>query len=214
MFAFMAQNEGGGDGGGQSVWHCFPDGVPVERVVVGWRMLLGLPPAALRNLWSLIGAALAEPENPENRQLIEAYAQRYDANAGNILGAVRACDFLLRQGAALNLDEASFRGDLIALSGGAPAGIELIMPRYVEVQQQLRGRMLEDTLADHGNVLLGFDWRVDKVQLSNHGQMDETTVVSLNLRYRSGDKHKRLALQLPPAAMASLKQFWNQFETE
>jgi hypothetical protein len=214
MFAFMAQNEGGGDGGGHPAWHCFPDGRPPEGVVVGWRMLLGLPPAALRSLWQLIGAALEHPDNPENRQLIEAYSQRYEANAANILGAVRACDFLLRQAATLNLEEAAFRADLVALSGGSPAGLELLLPRFVEVKQKLRERLLEDTLADHGNVLVAFDWRVDRVSVSSHGQMDDATVVYLNLRYRSGEERKQLALQLAPAALASLKAFWNQFKLE
>ena len=204
------------DSEGQSVrgpvWHCFPDGTPPEQVVVGWRMLLQLPPAALRNLWHLLTLALEQPENPDSRQLIEGYAQRYDANAGNVLGAVRACDFLLRQGASLNLDEAAFRADLVALSGGSPAGVDLILPRYVDVRQRLRERLLEDTLADHGNVLVGFDWRVDAVHLSNHGQMDDTTVVLLNLRYRSGNEQKNLAVQLPPRALASLKAFWSQFD--
>jgi hypothetical protein len=198
----------------RSVWHCFPEGTPPEQVVVGWRMLLGLPPAALRNLWPLLSNALEQPQNPDNRQLIESYAQRHDANAANVLGALRACDFLLRQGAALNLDEAAFRSDLVALSGGSAAGVELILPRYVEIRERLRERLLEDTLADHGNVLVGFDWRVDAVHMSNHGQMDDTTVVLLNLRYRSGDEQKHLALQLAPRAVALLKSFWSQFETQ
>jgi hypothetical protein len=210
----MGEHSEGQEQVGRPVWHCFPDGTPPEQVVVGWRMLLGLPPAALRNLWNLLAVALDQPVNPESRQLIESYAQRYDANAANVLGAVRACDFLLRQAASLNVEEAGFRSDLVALSGGSPAGIELILPRYEEIRQRLRERLLEDTLADHGNVLVGFDWRVDAVHMSNHGQMDDATVVLLNLRYRSGDEQKHLALQLPPRTVALLKSFWNQFQTE
>jgi hypothetical protein len=210
----MGEHSEGQEQGGRPVWHCFPDGTPPEQIVVGWRMLLGLPPAALRNLWSLLAVALDQPANPESRQLIESYAQRYDANAANVLGAVRACDFLLRQAASLNVGEAAFRSDLVGLSGGSPAGIELLLPRYEEVKRQLRERLFEDTLADHGNVLVGFDWRVDAVHMSNHGQMDDTNVVLLNLHYRSGDEQKRLSLQLPPRAVALLKSFWNQFDMQ
>ena len=195
-------------------WHCFPDGTPPERVVTGWRMLLGLPPTALRNLWQLLDVTLAQPQNPDNRQLVETYAQRHDANAANVLGAVVACDLLLRQGAALNLDEAAFQADLIGLSGGSPAGVALLLPRYPQVREQLRDRLLEDSLADHGNVLVAFDWRVDAVHMSNHGQMDDAMVLLLNLRYRNGDEEKRLSLQLPPRAVASLKAFWDQFESQ
>jgi hypothetical protein len=195
-------------------WSCFPGGAPPEPVLAGWRMLLGLPPTALRNLWSLLGPALEDPSRPELRQLVEGYAQRYDASAASVLGAVRACDFLLRQAASLNLDEAALRGDLERLSGGHPSGLELLLPRYREVRDQLRARLLENTLADHGNVLVAFDWRLDRVSLSNHGQLEDVPVVFLNLKYRAGNEQKQLSLQLPPSAIATLKQFWNQFSLD
>src|ERR1051325_2683381 len=93
-------------------WSCFPAGAPPEPVVVGWRTLHGLPPAALRNLWQLLGQALEQPDEADSRQLLEAYAQRYEASPSSVLAAVRACDFLLRQGASLSVDEADFRADL------------------------------------------------------------------------------------------------------
>lgn len=202
------------DNEGSPRWNCFPDGTPPEAVIMGWRMLLGLPQPAQRNLWQLISAALEDAANPQSRQMLESYAQRFDANAMHVLGAVQACDFLIRQAVSLDLDLNALRADVEALSGGDGAGAELLLPRYESVKAQLRLQLLENTLADHGNVLVAFDWRVDRVQVSNHGQMNDVAVVFLNLKYRSGNEQKQLALQLPPAAVETLKAFWSQFATE
>lgn len=195
-------------------WACFPDSAPPDAVIAGWRALLGLPRPALRNLWMLLREALENPASPDSRQLVESYADRFDANAGNVFAAVRACDFLLRQGASIDVPAAAFQADLERLSASDPAGIELLMPHYGEVRDRLRLRMLEDTLAEHGNVLLGFDWRIDRVTVSNHGSMADTTVVFLNLKYRAGKEERQLALQLPPRALLALKAFWQQFAPE
>ena len=77
----MGEHSEGQEQVGRPVWHCFPDGTPPEQVVVGWRMLLGLPPAALRNLWNLLAVALDQPANPESRQLRLRARQRAGGRA-------------------------------------------------------------------------------------------------------------------------------------
>ena len=177
-------------------------------------MLLGLPRGAQANLWHLVRVGLEEPETAEHRQLLENYALRFEANPAHLVGAVRACQFVLREAAARKVEHDAFVADLEVMSGGQRAAIELLSPHYLRVRNALRIQLLEDTLADHGNVLVGFDWRIDRVTVSNHGEMDEVPVVFMNLAYRSGDERKKLSLQLSPSAIASLKAFWNRFETE
>ncbi len=192
-------------------WSCFPGGAPPESVLRGWRALLGLPRAAQQNLWHLLDAALQDPTNPDNRQLVEAYAQRFEANVAHVVAAVQACDFLLRQGAAMGVPLAGFRSDLEALSADDPVGVELLTARYEAVREMLRGRMLEDVLADHGNVLTGFDWRVDRLHATSRGELEGTPVLLLKLRYRRGNEEQELALQLPPEAVSTLGAFCSQF---
>jgi hypothetical protein len=196
-------------------WHCFPAEGPPDGVIAGMRMLLGLPRGAQTNLWRLVRIGLEEPETPEHRQLVEGYAMRFDANPAHVAGAVAALQYMLRQAAILNLPDTAFFTDVQTLSGSDRAGIELLAPHYQRVRNHLRLQLLESTLADHGNVLVGFDWRIDQVNVSNHGEMQNVPVVFLNLIYRHGaEPNKRLSLQLTPSAIASLKAFWDRFETE
>ena len=193
-------------------WNCFPGSAPPDSVIRGWRALHGLPRAAQQNLWHLIDAALQSPEDPETRQLVDAYAQRFDANAAHLIAAVQACDYLLRQAASIGLTVEPFQADLEALSEeGERAGTELLCSRYDSVRALLRNRMLEDVLADHGRVLTSFDWRVDRLETSSRGHLGETPVVLIRLRYREGEKEDELSLQLPPAAVAALASFFDQF---
>jgi hypothetical protein len=182
-------------------------------VITGIRTLLGLPRGAQSHLWHLIRIGLEQPETAEDRPLLDSYAKRFEANPAHLLAAVRTCQFLLRQAAARRVQQADFVTDLELLSGGNPAAVELLVPHYARVSGQLRLKLLEDTLADHGNVLVGFDWRIDAVNLSNHGELDSVPVVFMNLAYRQGEQTKKLSLQLSPSAVASLKAFWERFET-
>jgi hypothetical protein len=194
-------------------WHCFPEQGPPDAVIAGMRMLLGLPRGAQNNLFHLIRLGLLEPDASEHRQLLETYAMRFEANPAHVVGAVRACQFMLQKAAARRVDQEGFVADLVQLSAGNRAAVELLGPHYVRVRDQLRVQLLEDTLADHGNVLVGFDYRIDSVGASNHGEFEDVPVVFLNLAYRNGDDTKRLSLQLSPSAIASLQEFWQRFET-
>lgn len=194
-------------------WQCFPSQGPPDALVAGWRMLIGLPRGAQHNLWYLLEHALREPESTDLRQQVEGYAARFEANPAQVLGALRICISVLRDGAARNLDRIALMSDLGALSGGNPAGVELLSKRYDKVRDELRIALLEDTLADHGNVLVGFDWRIDHVNASNHGEFEDVPIVYLNLSYRHGSETRKLPLQLSPSAIASLKNFFERFET-
>lgn len=195
-------------------WQCFPSSGPPESVIAGWRMLLGLPRGAQQNLWYLIRLGLVEAEGADHRQQIEGYAMRFEANPALVLGAVRACQFILRDAAARKLDSTALMTDLRALSGGNSSGVDLLSVHFAEIRDKLCLALLEDTLADHGNVLVGFDWRVDNVSASNHGEMESVPVVFLSLAYRHGDETKKLALQLTPSAIMSLKVFFERFESK
>ena len=73
--------------------------------------------------------------------------------------------------------------------------------------------MLDDVLADHGNVVVGFDWRVDRVQTSSRGDLSDTAVVMLRIQYRNGDETDSVSLQLTEAVVQALGEFCGQFWT-
>jgi hypothetical protein len=193
-------------------WHSFPEQGPPEGVIAGVRMLLGLPRGAQSNLWHLIRVGIEEPESQDQRQLLENFALRFEANPAHLIGAVRACQYLLRQAAARKVELSDFLLDVQRMSGNERGALELLAPHYARVRDLLRVQLLENTLADHGNVLVGFDWRIDAVNVSNHGEMESVPVVFLNMVYRHGDETKKFPIQLSPSAIASLKEFLARFE--
>jgi len=71
--------------------------------------------------------------------------------------------------------------------------------------------IIQESLADHGKVLVGIDWREDNVTASDRGAKLNTTVVLLTLRYRENNRVERITLQLTPEAMKELKLFCDRF---
>jgi hypothetical protein len=166
-------------------------------------VLSGASPPAKSQPWS---SRVGRSPN-EAKTLVELFSERFGLNPVQVVAAVRSCDYLLRQSAAMNLSAAELRRDLETLSGPHRAGVDLLLSRYDVVSERLRRRILEETLADHGNVLIGFDWRVEHVTASNRGTSLATAVTHLSLRYRDGAEVRRLSLQLTPETLRSLRQF-------
>jgi len=128
-----------------------------------------------------------------------------------VVSAMRGCDFLLRQACALDVDTEAFRQDLSALSEGDEQGVEVIVSQYDGAKAELRKVIVQESLADHGKVLVGIDWRVDNVTASDRGAELNTTVVLLTLRYRENNRVERITLQLTPEAIRELKLFSDRF---
>ena len=101
--------------------------------------------------------------------------------------------------------------DLIALSDGDTPLVAEFQKYFMATKQMLRNRLTEITLADHGKLLTGLDWRVDNVTASDRGTQLNATVVYLTLHYREGDNQDRVSLQLTPEYIKHLKAFTDRF---
>ena len=180
-------------------------------VVEGWRQFLRFPEQARKGFWGVLFPALLEPANPSNKQRIESFSREYGLEEEAVVSAMRGCDFLLRQASALDMDAAPFRQDLAALSEGDEQGAEVMLSQYDGAKADLRKVIIQESLADHGKVLVGLDWRVDNVTGSDRGTKLNTTVVFLTLRYRDGKRTERITFQLTPDAVKELKLFCDRF---
>jgi len=180
-------------------------------VVEGWKRFLRFPARAMKGFWGLLAPALLEPANPSNKQRIELFSRQNGLAEKDVVSAVRSCDFLLRQASALDLDAATFQQDLAALSEEDQQGAEVILSQYDRAKADLRKLIIQESLADHGRVLVGVDWRVDNVTASDRGAKLNTTVVLLTLRYRDGNREERITFQLTPDAVRELKLFCDRF---
>lgn len=194
--------------------HCF-GGAPAPPVIMqGLEQVGELPEHAVRQLWPLIEASLQTPDAAGNTELLRWFCERQTLDPTLVMMTVRCFDLLLRQAAALELSGEAFQQDLEALCAGNAAPAELLLPKYAAVSQWLRQRIIEDTLADHGKVLVGLDWRLDNVHASHRGASINAPVAFLRLNYREGDEQQKISLQLTPDAVRTLRNVCNELLEE
>jgi hypothetical protein len=185
--------------------HCFNDGPAPPPVVEGWRRFLGFPPQAREAFWAVLGPALTERADADSKQRLAAFCREHALAEQHAVAAVKACDVLLWQASALDLDGERFCQDLEALSDGQSEGRQILLSKYDTVKGELRRRIVEGSLADHGKVLVGLDWRVDHVVSSDRGARLNAPVILLTLRYREADRTERITLQLTPETLQELR---------
>jgi hypothetical protein len=192
--------------------HCFGGNPAPPPVLAGLRNLLVFADSAREGFWDLLSPVLAEPGDPGHPDRISGFCQEHALVEARVLEAIQACDSLVHQAAAFDLDPDRFKQDLTALTGNIPVSLDPLLGHFQALKNELRGRIFQEILADHGKVLLGLDWRVDNVVSSDRGISVEGTVVMLTLRYREGDRLDRITLQLTPVTLAELKRFAERIE--
>jgi hypothetical protein len=180
-------------------------------VIVGWRHVVGLPESVRQEFWALLDRAVMAPDDPSHQERLDNFCQAHESDPASVLQALQACDFLLSSASALNLEPEVLKQDLIALSEGNTPLVDEFQKYFLATKQMLRSRLTDMTLADHGKLLTGLDWRVDNVTASDRGTQLNATVVYLTLHYREGDDHDRVSLQLTPESIKHLKTFTDRF---
>jgi hypothetical protein len=191
--------------------HCCQGAPAPEGVVHGWKQLLALRTSAQQAFLELLTASVVEPDEAALEGALAAYCESYDLEPGPVLHALKACQFLLQRSAALDLDSQHFIDDLQKLSADDASGLRLLSSRYLPLKQRVREHLLELSLADHGNVLLGLDWRLDQVGSTDRAVNLNAPVVFLSLRLRDGDSTERVTVQLTSRSIEMLRQFIQRF---
>jgi hypothetical protein len=180
-------------------------------VVDGWKRFLAFSQTAKNNFLPLLMSSLLGTSGQHVDDMLDAFCQDHGLSAQDVVSAVQSCDFIIRQAATLDLSLEAFQHDLDALSGGDDAGAKIISAKYDEIKAELRALIIQESLADHGNLLVGLDWRLDEITASDRGTQLNTVVVFLTLRYRAGNQIERITFQLSPEAMKELKRFTDRF---
>jgi len=170
------------------------------------RALTRLPEAARAGLWSVLGPCLTEPLPAEAEGMLDAFCRTHRLQRDDLARPVKACRFLLREAASAAVPRATFVQDLRALCGGDDAIQQFLFAGYDAACKVVRQEVLQGTLADHGKLLVGIDWRLDSVQASNRGSRMRVPVALLTLRYREGDETRRITLQVLPETLRQLTQ--------
>ena len=190
--------------------HCLGGiSAPVE-IVGDLRKLLDLPPRARQTLWEVLGMCLGAKIPPEAEARLTEFCKTHGADEGALGAAIKACRFLLRSAASLDLSRAVFAEDLANLSGEGQELSELLLAGYDRAKNLIRVEILQGALADHGKLCEGIDWRVDYLTSSNRGEKLRIPVAMLTLRYREGSRSDRITVQFLPDAIKDLRKICDQ----
>lgn len=185
-----------------------PAPVPVQE---GWENLLTLPTSALQGFGELFTATVADMEEESLGQAVTAYCGQYGLDTQAVIDSIRACQFLLRQAAVLDLDASAFASDLAKLSGEEVGPLRVIMSRYAPLKSRVRDGLMLQALMDHGKVLVDLDWRVDRVSASNRLANPGSDVVILSMELRSTSGSERVTMHLPAQSLKLLHDFCSRF---
>lgn len=163
-----------------------------------------LPAAARDNLWDVLLPSLEEPLPAAVERRLDEFCARHRVADEHLARALKACRFLLREAAKLDLDAPSFAKDLASVARD-PATEKILASGYEVAKTNVRKQILRSVLLDHGPVLAGVDWRLDTITASSHGAKLHAPVAVITLRAQEGERTSRSTFHATLAVIAELR---------
>lgn len=191
--------------------HCLGGQPANEAITTGWAVYQQLPDRAQRQLWEIVASGLIAPTDPTFRSRLEEFCAEHAVEESVVRIALHTCGILLGQASTFDVSPDELRRDLEVLSGGSTDGLDELCTNIFALKGALREALAMSSLADHGKVLIGLDWRIDRMASSSRGAGFTTDVVFLTLRYREGDAVDRITLQLSTQGIRELRGFLDRF---
>jgi hypothetical protein len=190
--------------------HAAGGATPPSDVAEGLRRLASMPAEAIAKFWQALAPCLRDPRSEETGRILDVFCSAYRLAEDDLAAAIRACRFLIEGGVRLDLPAERLGEDIDRLCPEAPEIKVLLLAGYEPIKAELRQIMLAGAIADHGNLLVGAQWRVDIVDSTDRGARLGVPVVMLTLHYREGRDMKRITLQALPDMMGRLKEVCDQ----
>lgn len=164
-----------------------------------------LPPEAVQRLWQVLGPCLAEALTEEHEKLLDVFCSAYGLPGEDLARLIKACRFVIRGAACLDVPEGALGEDVDKLCPDAPVVREILLAGYEEARKRIRSEIIQLALVDHGKLLTGVRYRLDAIDSCDRGINFRVPVALLTLEYREGIELKRLTLQVLPDTMATLR---------
>lgn len=193
-----------GEGAAGGVLFCLDGETAPDEVLAAISALAGEDARALAKLPELVAACLDVAADDQREARIARITRRDQLDASVMGPAARAVIFLLENAAAMNLDRVRFEADL-ASAGAPPLAIEPLLDLFDAVIGELRANIARATIAAHGPVVTGIEWRIDTVGSSSRGRQLDVPIALVTFEYRNGDKQDRFTLQMLPDAVQGLR---------
>ena len=189
------------------------DGKPApDELLPALRGLCTLSATVRAELGALLGPCL-EPlpeEQLDNR--IGRICRRHELDPRVLGPGFKAAVLLFRTAVAVACTPAELGQDLRALdalegASGDGATLEsLLLPVFEEAYPAMRMQIVRDSIAAHGRVLTGVEWRIDTLGASNRGRKLEVPVALMTFAYQEGTRSERFTVQMLPDAVAQLRE--------
>jgi hypothetical protein len=164
--------------------------------------------------WSVLGPCLAEPIARRARESVSELAHSRGIDRRVLASAVRGARALVRQAVLLDLPAGALFEDARALSGGSADVAQLLAAAFDPARAQIRVEIIGGVLRDHGNILEAVDWRMEHVARSSRSDHIAFPIAVLSLRYRDGDRARRLTVQATRERLRELRAICDKLLAE
>lgn len=184
--------------------HCLGGQEPPPGMGEDLAKILSLSAEARSRYWHVLGPSLNDPVTREAAELLEAYRRSFQLDEDALAHAIKACRFLIREAARLDVSAEQFGEDIRSLHPSKEIP-ELLLAGFERAKLQVRMEILRGAIADHGNLLVGVDWRIDTMEAADRGVRLKLPVALMTFRYREGSELRRITLQLMPDMLGELR---------
>jgi len=189
------------------------EGAPAPPQLAADLLRLGaLSDHARARLGEVLGHVLPDPVGAGAEEQLRGYAERHGVDPRELGQALRAARFLVRAAARIDLAAAAFVEDLRLLARAAEAEREAeellvasLSPQFEPAKALVLREAASRSIAGHGKVLLGVDWRVDRVIGSSEARSLSTAVAWVTLHFEEHGKKEAVSFQATPAMLEALR---------
>jgi len=171
--------------------------------------LLELPEQARSRLEELLLPNLQPLSEDQLDNRIGRLCRRQDLPADVVGPGIKAVVFVFQQAAVFDVGSDELRQDLTALGAGQDL-VDVLLGLYDKAFDELRAAIATATIAAHGKVLAGVEWRIDTLGSSNRGRRLNMPVALVTFHYQDGDQTDRITLQMLPQAVQGLRELCDQ----
>ncbi len=186
------------------------DGQPAPNELVRrWRRYLELPGRVHAKIWEVLTPILLEIPQEQKAQHVTGLASTWGVEASDLSLAAEGCHALLLGATARGMDAADFDADLKTLGGEAdvPVARAALIEGYDRASNIIRQQLVAKSVAEHGKVLTGLNWRIDRILSSGHGVELNTPILMMTLHYEDAGEKRHITFQMSDRVLKMVRDF-------
>jgi hypothetical protein len=166
--------------------------------------LADLSPAARAHFADLLAETIGPMPDDQLDNRIVRLCRKLELDPAKLAPPLKSARYLFRLAATQGSSPADLAVDLDALLPGRGLA-PLLVPLYERALPLLRQELATASLAAHGKVLAGIEWRVDAIASSDRGRGINLPVVLMTLAYREREQSGSVTMQLLPSMVKELR---------